>query len=462
MTTTAPHPNSISFRAIVGWFLVAVASFHAAYTFPPLSFLMAVFVFALVRLSHARSTRIAARVGMLLGLALYGPQLNFFWAIFGPAAIALWVVLAFWLAAFLGTLHQCRVRFGVVAAAALAPVLWLGFEFFRGELYYLRFTWLNVGYAFSSQPALLSLFGVYGMGFVLMAIAAAVNAHPRRATSLAIMLVITVGLAFAVQMPLLRRGLSAAPSGKIIRTAAVQLEFPAERQIVPVLEQLRRDHPETDLFVLSEYTFDGPVPKFVADWCRQHRKFLIAGGKEELPDKTFYNTAFVIGTNGEVVFQQAKSVPIQFFKDGRPAPDQKLWRSPWGDLGICICYDLSYTRVTDAFIRAGAQALIVPTMDVVDWGEHQHELHARVAPVRAAEYGVPILRVASSGISQLVRADAIVTATAPFAKEEARIVGELSLVQRGRRPWDRWAARVAVGITAVVLGWILIGSVRRR
>ena len=62
-------------------------------------------------------------------------------------------------------------------------------------------------------------------------------------------------------------------------------------------------------------------------------------------------------------------------------------------IGICICYDLSYRRVTDPLIRMGAQALIVPTMDVADWGRRQHELHARVAPVRAAEYGVPIFRL---------------------------------------------------------------------
>ena len=164
--------GALSHRAAVGWSLVAVAAFHAAYTFPPFSFLMVIFVFALVRLSHTRSVRYAGRLGLVLGLALYGPQLGFFWIIFGPAAIALWLVLAFWLAAFLGTLQQCRARLGNVAAIALAPVLWMGFEFFRGELYYLRFTWLNVGYAFSSQPLLLALFGVYGVGFVLMSLAA--------------------------------------------------------------------------------------------------------------------------------------------------------------------------------------------------------------------------------------------------------------------------------------------------
>ena len=135
-------------------------------------------------------------------------------------------------------------------------------------------------------------------------------------------------------------------------------------------------------------------------------------------------------------------VPIQFFQDGLPALDQKLWSSPWGDLGNCICYDLSYTRVTDGLIRAGAQALIVPTMDVVGWGEHQHALHARVAPTRSAEYGLPILRVASSGISQLTRPDASVVASAPFAAEGATLTGELPIMRRGRMPWDRYLAIV--------------------
>ena len=107
-------------------------------------------------------------------------------------------------------------------------------------------------------------------------------------------------------------------------------------------------------------------------------------------------------------------MPIQFFKDGLPAPEQKVWNSPWGKIGFCVCYDLSYTRVTDELVRQGAQLLIVPTMDVEDWGRHEHELHARVAPVRAAEYGIPIFRLASSGISQAVAGGGQVVAKAPF------------------------------------------------
>ena len=122
---------------------------------------------------------------------------------------------------------------------------------------------------------------------------------------------------------------------------------------------------------------------------------------------------------------------------------------------------MSYTRVTDGLIRAGAQALIVPTMDVVGWGEHQHALHARVAPTRSAEYGLPILRVASSGISQLTRPDASVVASAPFAAEGATLTGELPIMRRGRMPWDRYLATFSVGVTATILVWF-IGSALAR
>jgi apolipoprotein N-acyltransferase len=208
--------------------------------------------------------------------------------------------------------------------------------------------------------------------------------------------------------------------------------------------------------VLSEYTFDGPVPAKVREWCRKRGRYLIVGGKDPVPGTNFYNTAYVVGPGGDVVFRQVKAVPIQFFKDGLPAPEQKLWNSPWGKIGICVCYDLSYTRVTDRLVRLGADALIVPTMDVVDWGSAQHELHARVAPVRVTEYGLPIFRVASSGISQLVDRAGRVTATARCPDDAATITGTLEMRGAGRRPPDRWLAPFATGVTAALIVWLPI------
>jgi apolipoprotein N-acyltransferase len=97
-------------------------------------------------------------------------------------------------------------------------------------------------------------------------------------------------------------------------------------------------------------------------------------------------------------------------------------------------------------------------MDVADWGEAQHKLHARVAPVRAAEYGVPIFRVCSSGISQLIDASGRVAAFAPFPGEHVTIAGPLELAEQGRLPLDRWLAPFSVVVTAATVLWLSGGA----
>jgi apolipoprotein N-acyltransferase len=233
------------------------------------------------------------------------------------------------------------------------------------------------------------------------------------------------------------------------------MEFPSPSVLPRALNKALGKNPDAQIFVLSEYTLDGPVPDSLKNWCREHERFLVVGGKDPAGTNDYYNTAFVVGTNGEIVFHQAKSVPIQFFKDGLPAPKQEVWNSPWGKIGICICYDLSYTRVTDRLVEQGAQLLIVPTMDLEDWGRHQHELHSRVAPVRAAEYGIPIFRLASSGISQAVSWTGDVSAQTSFPGSVEILSAQLGrLPLRGSLPLDRWLAPVCTGITALV--WLTL------
>jgi hypothetical protein len=91
----------------------AAACFHAAYTPAnpgPLALFIVGYVICLVQLARLRTTRQSFYIGVLTGLLCFGPQLGFFWRIFGPAAIALWLVLAFWLALFVTLAHVALVR----------------------------------------------------------------------------------------------------------------------------------------------------------------------------------------------------------------------------------------------------------------------------------------------------------------------------------------------------------------
>src|SRR5215469_12507991 len=375
----------------------AAACFQLDYSsesFAPLRLLIVGYVICLAQLARLKTTRQSFYAGLAAGFICVAPQLTCFWKIFGPAAIVLWIILALWIGAFTGMTRAALARFGPKWTAALVPFIWTGLEYFRSELYYLRFSWLNVGYAFSGEPIQIHIFGIYGMGFLAALCASFFLLRGRFSF-------IGLGLFLAIVF-------TALPADKPYRTpsqihiAGLQMEFPSEHEIPAALDSLLAQHTNADLLVLSEYTLDGPVPDSLKDWCRRNHRYLIVGGKNPAPNNNYYDTAFIVGPSGEITFRQGKSVPIQFFKDGLPAPRQELWNSPWGKIGICVCYDLSYTRVIDPLVKMGAQMIIVPTMDVVDWGKRQHQLHALVAPVRAAEYGLPIFRLASSGISQAV------------------------------------------------------------
>jgi apolipoprotein N-acyltransferase len=443
------------------WIAIGALAFHAAYTWSQFGPIIGLYLFALVQLAKANSWRKAFYSGLALGLLIAVLRLDFFWTIFSGGAVALWLVYAFWIGVFVALARLCITRFSGGFGWLMVPFVWCGLEYFRSELYFLRFSWLSPGLAFGLRPQLVPLneLGVYGVSFLFMGLACLAAAGPS-AAKLRPAIILILGVGGVVIWGSAIHPTHPRPASASLRVMGVQMEFPSEKEVLVLLNEAIREDPESELLVLSEYTFSGPVPEKVMNWCRDNHRYLIAGGKDPAPGGNFYNTAFVISPAGEIVFKQAKCVPIQFFKDGLPAQEQKLWESPWGRIGICICYDLSYRRVVDELIRLGAEALIVPTMDVADWGSRQHLLHARVAPVRAAEYGVPIFRLASSGISQVVDDRGQVLVSAPFAACGAMVAGALEMRGAGHVPFDRWLAPFATGITAILAVWLSAGCLR--
>lgn len=425
--------------------IFAALSFHVAWLIPELAACILIYAVFLIQLSALVSARVAFRLGFLSGLLVFAPHLAWFWNIFGIAAPCLWSVLAVFTAVFVLLLHAWRRYFGTRFIWLAAPILWAGLEYFRSEVYFLKFSWLSVGYAFSERSGLLPIgfLGVYGMGFVIFFAAAFISVRARNSGGSGLIVALAC-LALMTNAP--KRSLFSAASPKstptTLEVAGIQLEFPPALEIPKRLDRLLGLYPRAQLFVLSEYSFDSEIPRQVREWCRKNQRYLIAGGKDDLAGGNFYNTAFVVGPNGEVIFQQAKSVPIQFFKDGLPARSQQVWKSPWGEIAIPVCYDLSYRRVMDRFIQAGARAIIVPFMDVTDWGAQQHRLHTRIGPIRAGEYGVPIFRVGSSGISQNIDATGQVLATLPYPGRGQCFSVSLQIPKIARLPVDHWLAPV--------------------
>jgi apolipoprotein N-acyltransferase len=432
----------------------AIVAFHLAFAWRATGFFYFAYLaclFNMACIGH-RNARHAFYAGFQIGLGTLGVQMGFLWTIFHGTAVPLWCVLAFWPGVFVALGHWTQLRWGRATGSWLIPTIWFGIEYFRGELYFLRFSWFNAGYATADSLTFHPLhgLGMYGTGFVMILIAAQLGRLTGMKRGLAYTAT-TAALGLVLNLSTDQKPSATIPSGYGPEVAGMQLEFPFAPELPSHLDKLVLSNPRAELLILSEYTLDGPVTPAIQAWCSANGRYLVIGGKKPAPSGGYYNTAFVVSPKGEVVFSQAKAVPIPFFADGLPAESQSVWQSPWGKIGICICYDLTHSRVTDRLVRLGAQALIVPTMDVEDWGARQHQLHARVAPVRAAEYGIPLLRVASSGISQLVDVGGRVTASAPFPGQGAMLAGRLEMGAPGRLPLDRVLGPVAAAVFGLVL-----------
>lgn len=505
-----PHRPTLTVVPATLLALGAVGLFQAAFLSPAWAWLVVGHLGCLFELRRLSTPRQAFYTGMAVGLGVYVPQMIFLWNIFHAAAIPLWCVLSLFHGAFLLMVNRVEVGWGARWAALLMPVLWCGIEYLRSEVWWLRFAWFTTGGCWPAglAPQVLQRLGIYGLGFGLAWVAAqgvtllrAAEPDSRRRAGM--------GLAAACATFL---GAALWPSSRgetevrRLPVAGIQFEFPALPDLLKGLDGLIRSHPEAELLMVSEYTLEGPPTQALKNWCRKNRRWLVVGGKQPIespkpaateghnasvngldgrtatsptpsllsapalpwrrsgpPKERFHNTAFIIGTNGEVVFQQAKSRPIQFFDDGEPAPSQKVWDSPWGRLGVAICYDASYRQVMDGLIRQGAVGLLIPTMDVEHWGEYEHGLNARMARIRASEYGVPVFRIASSGVSQLIDRQGRETATAPFPGQGEVLAGPLELPSSaGGIPLDAWLAPACLVATGATLLALAIEARRRR
>ena len=78
----------------------------------------------------------------------------------------------------------------------------------------------------------------------------------------------------------------------------------------------------------------------------------------------------------------------------QPGTDAKIARTPWGKLGLTICYDMRFPQLYRALAKAGAEVIAVPAAFTRPTGEAHWEVLLRA---RAIENGVFILAAAQGG-----------------------------------------------------------------
>jgi len=391
---------------ILSRFLVIIlAAGLTPFCFPPFDAwpLMLVSIFLLLWAATGSTMRVAFYGGLLFGVISFGASLAWLSTIFGPGCITLFLMFGMFPAFFCMTIKTLRDRFPErpVMVMLLVAVSWTAIEFFRSEIFYLRFPWITPGT--SLGPTFLSpLIGVYGTTFLIV-LAVAGLLHRRTQTIGAVLCLCICLLGFWRPAPV---QLSADDNDHFV-VGLVQAEERSHLHYIKWTRSLASQKP--DLVVWPEYSLPDDVEKdewvyrALTNLCAEMDIVMVVGTRTVLGPGTrdWHNTAMVLNADG-IVGRTHKARPIHFMNDGQPATHSVPVQTRLGAMANPVCFDCDYTEITRRFAAAESDFFAVPIMDAERWTAWQHVQHAALLRCRAAETGRWFASAASSGVSQII------------------------------------------------------------
>ena len=138
------------------------------------------------------------------------------------------------------------------------------------------------------------------------------------------------------------------------------------------------------------------VLKFVKELSRRKKNIVVGTAPKKVNGKIF-NTAFVI-ENGELLAERGKIELFPIYREGEvftaaPEEENKVIETSIGKLGVLICFEIRFNRLSNKLRREGVEILIVPAM----WGIERREHFKVLTRARAVETQSYLIAVNSYG-----------------------------------------------------------------
>lgn len=503
----APEPRAPERPRSHGWNRNAIAVIASAalfgIAFPPYPFVIPVFICLVPitvttagRADADGSARDGAHMGFWFGLIGYG--INLYWI---AVALAIYTKLA-----LLGYIAAVLILAGVLAAtvaillvvrrrtrlpmALLLPVVWVASELLLNHLADLSFPWLPLGLAVSRLPVLAQiadLSGVHGVSFWIAAIngllADAWLLRGRRGAASSRLVIVAAAIVVVTTYGAWR--LYTIRLRPLAPIAIVQPNIPQEEKwqaenrgrIVGILSSLTRQavaRRDARLIVWPEAALPGFLPEH-PEWADTLAHLATLGNVPLLvgaldatrttrDDVRYYNAAMLTDTTGAIdwlhVYHKTYLVPVvervpffnpawfarlKWFGGYSRGSAPSIFRLPFGNVGVLICYESAFAARSRFYRRRGADLLINITNDAWFGRTVAPDQHAAHLVLRAIENRVGIVRAANTGISE-------------YVDPLGRVHGATSLFTTAVRTYP--AATTAIRPLYVRLGdWIGTGSV---
>lgn len=150
-----------------------------------------------------------------------------------------------------------------------------------------------------------------------------------------------------------------------------------------------------------------PGVKAAAEMAKKHKVWLLVGSVAVIPtaqDKKTYNRSLLFNPQGKIAASYDKihlfDVEVgdgQVYKESAkiiPGNKAAVAKTPWGKLGMSVCYDVRFPHLYRQLAKQGAEILAVPSAFTLVTGEaHWHTL----LRARAIENGCFVIAPAQTG-----------------------------------------------------------------
>ena len=140
---------------------------------------------------------------------------------------------------------------------------------------------------------------------------------------------------------------------------------------------------------------DGPIVEALREWARAHRIWLLGGSfAEAVPrDERVHNTSVLLAPDGRLaaVYRKIHLFDVDLRAQGgsshresaavAPGSDVVVAETPFGGVGLSVCYDVRFPELYRALVARGARFLMVPSAFARETGRDHWEVLLRARAI---------------------------------------------------------------------------------
>ena len=397
-------------------------------------------------------------------------------------------------------------------AVVIAPLIWVSFEWLRyaitGQL------WNALGYSQAFYPLFIQSAawgGVYAVGFLLLAVNAAVASvllRPRTSAPLSILAILFIALLIIGTPSFQQAGRITSQSTSAPMVTAIQPNVPMDlegdlKQMSHLLERhLSLSRSAIDQFTEHEtlpyasslprlviwpespmnfsYSRDPHLREVVGRFARTNQASVLLNSLEPAAGGGDQNSAVIVNEQGEIIARYDKIrlmpfgeyVPLPRWLPGASSvrslvgefkPGSSYTLMPLGALrvGVFICIEAAHPGIARSFTNEGADVLINISNDGYLGPTPVMRQHLANAIFRAVENDRDLIRVTNTGITAYIRANGTVLDRTDGFQEAVRT---WTITQSGNSStfYSRHGDVFVYGCALMSLGFISASFMRRR